>query len=218
MPRKQHTYHYIYKTTCKVTEKFYIGMHSTSNLEDGYIGSGKRLWNSINKWGRENHEFEILEYLPNRSSLKEREREIVNEGLLQDPMCMNLKIGGEGGFCNEEHKRKWVKAGSLAGRITLNKKYTNSEWIKNKSDKFIETIKNLSDEKRQSMMSGWNNRKGKLHKQETKDKIGKTNSISQKGERNSQFGKMWITDGINNNRIDKNSMIPEGWKKGRKIK
>ena len=75
MARKPHKYHYIYKTTCKVNGKFYIGMHSTSNLEDGYIGSGKRLWNSIRKHGKENHECEILEWLPDRSSLKEREKE-----------------------------------------------------------------------------------------------------------------------------------------------
>ena len=40
---KKHKYHYIYKTTCNVTGKYYIGMHSTSNLNDGYIGSGRRL-------------------------------------------------------------------------------------------------------------------------------------------------------------------------------
>lgn len=30
-------YHYIYKTTCLITNRYYIGMHSTDNLEDGYI-------------------------------------------------------------------------------------------------------------------------------------------------------------------------------------
>ena len=47
-------YHYIYKTTCIINDKFYIGMHSTDNMEDGYIGSGKRLWHSINYHGKEN--------------------------------------------------------------------------------------------------------------------------------------------------------------------
>jgi hypothetical protein len=58
--RKQHNYHYIYKTTCTITGKYYVGMHSSSNLEDGYIGSGKKLWNSVRKHGRENHIIEIL--------------------------------------------------------------------------------------------------------------------------------------------------------------
>jgi hypothetical protein len=71
-------------------------MHSTSNLEDGYIGSGKRLWLSIRKHGKENHEMIILEWFPNRSSLKDREKQLVNEELLQDSMCMNLALGGGG--------------------------------------------------------------------------------------------------------------------------
>lgn len=65
MSRKQKKYHYIYKTTCLMTCKFYVGMHSTDNLEDGYLGSGKILGYSLNKYGRENHIKEILEYLTN---------------------------------------------------------------------------------------------------------------------------------------------------------
>ena len=97
MARKQHKFHYIYKTTCTVTGRYYVGMHSTSNLEDDYVGSGKRLWLSIRKHGRENHQKEILEFLLDRRSLKERERELVNESLIQDPMCMNLATGGDDG-------------------------------------------------------------------------------------------------------------------------
>lgn len=108
---RQHKYHYIYKTTCNVTKRYYIGMHSTSNLNDCYIGSGRRLWLSINKHGKENHSTEILEWLPNRSSLKLREKELVNESLLSDPMCMNLQLGGGGGLSGEEHRTKWIKDG-----------------------------------------------------------------------------------------------------------
>jgi hypothetical protein len=69
-------------------------MHSTDNLDDGYVGSGQRLWKSINKHGRENHVCEILEFLPDRESLKAREAELVNEETIHDEMCMNLALGG----------------------------------------------------------------------------------------------------------------------------
>jgi hypothetical protein len=59
-------YHYIYKITCNVSNRYYIGMHSTDNLEDGYFGSGKRLWFSINYHGKKNHSKEILEFLESR--------------------------------------------------------------------------------------------------------------------------------------------------------
>jgi hypothetical protein len=102
MARKQHTYHYIYKTTCNVTDKYYIGMHSCSNLEDGYMGSGKRLRYSIRKHGLENHTKEILEFLNDRESLAKREAEIVNEQFLQDPLCLNVQLRGGGGFANQK--------------------------------------------------------------------------------------------------------------------
>lgn len=91
-------FHYIYKTTCSITNKFYIGMHSTDSLEDGYVGSGKLLWYSIHKHGKENHNTEILEFLSSREELKSREEHLVNEELLDQKLCMNLKLGGEGGF------------------------------------------------------------------------------------------------------------------------
>ena len=96
--RKPKRYHYIYKTTCKVTGNFYVGMHSTDELEDGYLGSGIKLWHSIRKHGKENHEREILEFLTDRDSLRLREKEIVNEQFLENPKCMNLTTGGHGGF------------------------------------------------------------------------------------------------------------------------
>ena len=98
MPRKQHRYHFIYKTTCILNDSYYIGMHSTSNLDDGYLGSGKRLNYSIKKHGKENFKREILEFFEDRISLKNRERDLVNEDLLNDPKCMNLTLGGNGNW------------------------------------------------------------------------------------------------------------------------
>ncbi|MFA6383696.1 MAG: hypothetical protein WCX17_04740, partial [Parcubacteria group bacterium] len=94
MPRKRKQYHFIYKTTCLVTNKFYIGMHSTDDLKDGYLGSGRHLLYSIKKYGRDNHNLEILEYFSDRKSLIKREEEIVNEEMIAHSLCMNLIKGG----------------------------------------------------------------------------------------------------------------------------
>lgn len=37
----------------------------------------------------------------------------------------------------------------------------------------------------------------------------------QQGNKNSQFGTMWITDGHLNRKIKKDEIIPEGWRMGR---
>ncbi len=208
MARKEHSYHYIYKTTCNATGKYYIGMHSTSNLEDGYIGSGRRLWLSINKYGKENHSIEILEWLPDRSSLKLREREMVNESLLSNPMCMNLVLGGGGGFISIDGAKK--------GAIAMNKvTWSNLEF---REKKINEIKKRNSDRVKMGLFIplNWT---GKKHSEETKQKIGKANSLNQIGEKNSQYGTCWITDGKRNLKIKKEDLFlyPQ-WKKGRKIK
>lgn len=210
MPRKQHTHHYIYKTTCNVTGKYYIGMHSTSNLEDGYIGSGQRLWKSIKKHGRENHSTEILEWLPDRSSLKLREKEIVNEELLTDPMCMNLALGGEGGngslFLTKDQLRK--------GAINMNLKNWNDETFKKRQSALA------SDRNKKLHALGIlkaPNWKGKTHSTESKLKMSMA-AKSKSPEKNSQFGTIWITNESDNRKIKRGDFLPEGWRYGRVIK
>jgi len=89
-------YHIIYKTTCRVTGKWYIGMHSTDDLDDGYMGSGQQLRRSVKKYGKEQHKTEVLEFLPDRESLWKREEELVTKKLMEDQFCMNLATGGQG--------------------------------------------------------------------------------------------------------------------------
>lgn len=69
-------YHYIYKITNKVNQKFYIGRRSTDKQPDHdlYFGSGgKHFKNAIKKYGKENFTKEIIELCPNFEVLCERE-------------------------------------------------------------------------------------------------------------------------------------------------
>jgi hypothetical protein len=90
-------------------------MHSTDDLNDGYVGSGTRLWRSIHKHGVDKHVCEILEHLPDRESLSRREEEILSKELRADPLCMNIRSGGTGnqpGAATSEETRQRL---SVAG-------------------------------------------------------------------------------------------------------
>ena len=203
-------YHYIYKTTCIITNKFYIGMHSTDNLEDGYVGSGKRLWYSINKHGKENHVCQILEFLPDRDSLREREKEVVNQEMLNEELCMNLAIGGEGG-----HGSKFLTKEQLSngGKNSMKVIWTSEKRIQH-AKKQKEIYLKLHSEGKLHIPTF----KDKTHSLESKRLIGEANSIKQKGVNNSQYGKCWITNDVDSIKINKGDSIPEGWRLGRKLK
>jgi len=185
-------------------------MHSTDNLEDGYIGSGKQLWRSVKKHGKENHDTEILETLPDRSSLKEREKHIVNEEFIKDKMCMNLMVGGTGGFISKEHYLRI----SAAAAIVLKELRKNPEWVENKRAAVSKGLVKAIKEGRLSPPD-WNGRK---HSVETILKMKESKKGHGTGSTNSQFGKCWITNENESKKIMKGDQIPEGWRLGRKIK
>jgi len=160
-------------------------MHSTDNLDDGYLGSGKRLWFSIKYHGKENHTKEILEYCETRKELKKREAEIVDEQLLTEDLCMNLVVGGEGGgFRDEEHLMKFTKNGSKAWMDKYSGSTEHLFWTtqggkeKFKKHGIPENFK-----------PDWVGRK---HSDETKQKMSKSSKGVGKGKANSQYGTMWI--------------------------
>lgn len=208
-------YHYIYKTTCTITNKFYIGMHSTDNLKDGYIGSGKRLWYSINKYGKDNHVCEILEFLTDRKSLKEREKEIVNTELINEDLCMNIQLGGGGGISSHDHYLNFT----TAGKNNLKKSIESGDALRNRINRWNtdESFRNEYSRKLKDNAKNNKNWLGKKHSEETKRKIGETNSTKQKGSNNSQYGKCWITNETESRKIYKGDTIPEGWRLGRKM-
>jgi group I intron endonuclease len=205
-------YHFIYKTTCKVNQKYYLGMHSTDRLDDGYIGSGTKLWHSIKKYGHENFSIEILEFLPDRESLKQREAELVNEEKLKDPLCLNLQLGGYGGFSSESHRIKAQKLGAVASN-----KIRSARLLEKRKDRaFQEHLsKSLSDSH-----VGFT---GKFHDDETKLKISKSHTGKHQGGANSMANKCWVTNTLEKkskpiNKSDLQSYLQEGWTVGRRMK
>ena len=80
----KHMKHFIYKTIHK-NGKYYIGRHSTDNIDDGYIGSGKWPLSIKDKTSLKR---EILEYAESFAEIKELERKYLAENFGK-PNCMN---------------------------------------------------------------------------------------------------------------------------------
>ena len=93
--KKEYKYHYFYQITNLINGHFYYGIHSTNDLEDGYMGSGKRLNRAYKKYGIENFEKVILKYFDTRKECAKYEAEIVTEELVHNPSCYNVSCGGE---------------------------------------------------------------------------------------------------------------------------
>ena len=214
----QRKFHYIYKITRNDgSGKYYIGMHSTDDLDDGYFGSGQLLWKSIKKHGKEAHSKEILEFLPSRRELKTRERELVNEEIVNDPRCMNLQLGGGGGFSSEEHRTKFMSCAHTSE--AAKKRWLGTGYRETIASSVSKTVKQwwidnpMAGQDKIHNLSILHN--GRKRSDETREKM----SASQTGEKNSQFGTCWVTNGVKPVKIMKeqlNEYLANGYRRGRK--
>lgn len=91
-------FYILYKITNEINNKFYIGIHKTTNIHDDYYGSGHKIKAAIEKYGKNNFKKEILQVFTNGTEAFKREKELVTEALVKDNNCYNIKEGGHGGF------------------------------------------------------------------------------------------------------------------------
>jgi len=91
--------YYLYKITNTLNGRYYIGMHSTNNVNDGYFGSGKLLGKAIKKYDKQNFLKEILCFVNNKEELRELEELIVTaDWILENrDIVYNVQKGGLGG-------------------------------------------------------------------------------------------------------------------------
>ena len=69
---------------------------------------------------------------------------------------------------------------------------------------------------KEGVLKGQKNFLGRKHTEESRELMRKSHRNKHQGVNNSQYGTIWITDGIEEIKINKRDNIPEGWKKGRK--
>jgi hypothetical protein len=141
-----------------------------------------------------------------------KEKFIVNESFLKDKNVYNLNIGGFGGwnYVNKNHNNK------------LNNRKTGNYGWKIKPIIDENHCKKVSIGLKKYFQHNEGHFSNKKHSNNTKKKIGEITKITQKGSRNSQYGKCWIHNlnkkqnkSINKEELDK--WLLDGWIKGRKF-
>jgi group I intron endonuclease len=160
-------YYTIYKTTNQINGTIYVGYHSTEDLADSYLGSGKILNQAIEKNGVENFVKEILYVFPSREEALQKEREIVNEEFVQREDTYNVKLGGEGG---------WDHIGDLDKTPEALRK--RSESMKNAIASNKGGSRTLTDKER-LMGSASKPFLGKRHSKESRKKISESQKMDE---------------------------------------
>lgn len=146
--------HIIYKITNNINNKYYIGRHSTENINDTYMGSGIGIKNAIKKYGIENFTKEIIAEASSSEELWELEKQIINEEIVKDKYSYNMAYGGKHYLhgLKQYDEKKFIehqkKAGIKGGKTSYSNKKNIKEWhkaggsksSKQRSEKYIYKI------------------------------------------------------------------------------
>jgi len=88
-------FNYVYITTNLINGKQYVGDHSTNNLNDKYLGSGRPYFlNAIKQYGKENFKKEILEFFDTKQEAFNAQEKYINEYNTLQPNGYNISPKG----------------------------------------------------------------------------------------------------------------------------
>lgn len=151
--------HYlVYQITNLISNKIYIGIHSTEDVDDGYMGSGHHLKRAIKKYGIENFEKTILFDFDNPEDMIQKEIELVDRRFISQPHAYNIALGGivpntldsisvrdSDGNCFRVHKDdpRWLSGelvGISKGRIAVKDDIGNIFYVSVDDPRYISGI------------------------------------------------------------------------------
>lgn len=157
----------VYKITNVVNGKYYIGVHSTKNPNDSYMGSGKIIKDALKKYGKDSFKKEVLYIFDTLQDALKKEKELVTEEFVQQKNVYNISLGGGMGGKN-----------------------INGLTFKGKTHS-IETKQKIANASK-----GRTHNRGKTLTDEHKQKIGAKNAVSLKGKIKSKEHKQKIRESI----------------------
>lgn len=157
-------YGFVYETTNNINGKKYIGSHKRAqDPEDPddswYLGSGKLLWQAIDKYGKENFSRRILVECYSLEELEYQETRIILErNAANDPQYYNIMPSYFGGTTSENNPRNGKhhseetkkKIGAKSGATRLGKSLSEAHRAS-----ISQSLNSVENRERQSkLMSG----------------------------------------------------------------
>jgi hypothetical protein len=202
----------VYQLTNLVNDKTYVGVHKTNDLSDSYMGSGKMIKRAISKHGLNSFKKEYLAIFDNADDMFALEAEIVTQDFVDRKDTYNLKEGGLGG---------WTFVNSTGKAVQSNLRLGPAAIAKLIKDDLVFRARHIEACKKPHLLGKikYDTFTGRKHTEETKRKIGATNSARMKIN-NPQSGKCWISKDVNSIMVHKSELdrfLQEGWSKGRKM-
>jgi len=182
-------FHIVYRITHKLTNKFYIGRHSTENINDSYMGSGSH---QLLK-DKPNLIKEILKIYEKPEEMIGSEIKLISEHI-NNPLCMNHIVGDPtygGVIIHSDESKNRIKRGMAKYKQTNPEKFKQHMSNAGKGGKG----KPKSNIHKQNLSKV---RKGVPKSEEFKKSVSKTLSGRTLRPRNTLCKKWRIIDTINN--------------------
>lgn len=217
-------YFYIYKITClkgSLKDHYYIGQHKTTNLDDGYKGSGRVIKDYYKKHPND-YIKEILCWCESEEDMNLKEDFYVGDLYDTDPLCLNLRAGGNQPGISEETRRKSSETmkGKMAGEKHPmyghhHKEETRTKISEKLKGKFVGENNPMYG--KGYLLKGEKNGMYGTHRkfsEEIRQKMSE-NHADNSGDKNYAYGTHWYTNGVENIRAVE---CPDGFHKGRTAK
>lgn len=218
----------IYKTTCLVNGKIYVGQ--TISKDPHYLGSGTKITDAIKKYGHNKFKREILKECESQKLLDVWEFVFIKKLRATDARIgYNILPGSANGFgqvnpASLPEVREKISKSALGRKIgdktrkAVSLRHKGTKWDEQRREKLSKSVinrKSITNGKEnswllegQEMPDGW--RYGRLpyrvKRRKRKDRINYGTTT----------GRIWINNGLENKMIFKNCPIPNGWNKGMK--
>jgi len=195
-------FYIVYKITNSVNDKIYIGVHKTTNLDDGYLGSGTCIRRAVDKYGKENFTKEVLAFCNSSEEMYGLEEVLVTEEFVKHKNTYNIRQGGRGGWDHVNSNPELYKEAKMKGAIKGHERIkelweTDPEFVRKRKAVSSKVGIMMRDKGIGIFAPGvCYDRTGKLHSEDAKRKMRDTHKRNehQQKEKNSQYGTRWISN------------------------